>query len=117
MKLSTQKNLHKLCMVSGQVRFLPGAQITNWYNNLEGFEMKQDNFSDKRFAYFIMEHITNDKGQFIPCYAFENESGYYKTDWHWGKDLEIAMQCAKEKNNRLELTEDDVNEIILSSNC
>jgi hypothetical protein len=68
-----------------------------------------------RTAYFVSESITNDKGEFVPCIATENKSGYNLTDWSWGKDFGVAQQCAIDKNTRLGITQEDADRIVLSS--
>jgi hypothetical protein len=62
-----------------------------------------------------METEVDENGEYIPCIVKENESGFYRTDWHWGKDIELARECAKQKNEALELSEKDVEQIIMSS--
>ena len=71
--------------------------------------------TDTRKAYFILESQTNDKGEFRALVAVENESGYYKTDWFWGSNLDQAEEIAKEKNLAMGISRDDANLIILSS--
>lgn len=73
------------------------------------------NLENKRRAYFVLESITNDKGEFQVCIAVENVSGYYKTDWFWGNDFEVAEKIAKEKNEKLGITPSDEIEITLST--
>ena len=70
---------------------------------------------DTRKAYFILESQTNDKGEFRALVAVENESGYYKTDWFWGSNLDQAEEIAREKNLAMGISSDDANLIILSS--
>ncbi len=70
---------------------------------------------DQRICYAIPETVINEKGEYIPCIVKEGESGYFKTDWSWGKDLKLAQQCADEKNKALEHTPEDVAIIIASS--
>ncbi len=68
-----------------------------------------------RVCYYIMETEVDEKGEYIPCIVEENKGGFHRTDWRWGKDIKIARQCAKEKNEALELTNEDVDKIICSS--
>lgn len=68
-----------------------------------------------RTVYFILESQTNEKGEYRALVAVENESGYYKTDWFWGDELEIAEKIAREKNEKLGISEDEAFKIILSS--
>lgn len=46
----------------------------------------------------------NDKGEYIALIAVEGERGFYKTDWYWGKDFNLAQECADERNARLGLS-------------
>ncbi len=62
-----------------------------------------------------METEVDGNGEYIPCIVKENEPGFYRTDWRWGKDIQLARKCAKKKNMALELTEEDVDKIIASS--
>ena len=45
----------------------------------------------------------------------EGETGYYPTNWQWGKDLKIAKKCADDYNKNLGLTDKEVQEIIIQS--
>jgi len=51
----------------------------------------------------------------VPVIVKEGVKGYFKTDWQWGKDLEIAEKCAKDKNEMLGLTQQEVDELIIQS--
>jgi len=68
-----------------------------------------------RTAYFILESQTNAEGEYRALIAVENESGYYKTDWFWGSDLENAEQIAREKNEMMGISRKDANLIVLST--
>lgn len=68
-----------------------------------------------RVAYFVLESQTNAEGEYRALVAEENESGYYLTDWFWGKDLEIAEKIAREKNEKMGISEDEAYKILLSS--
>lgn len=65
--------------------------------------------------YYVSESITNENGEIIPVIIKEGEKGYYKTDWLWGKDIKIAEECAREKNEKLGLSSKEVDRIILQS--
>ena len=56
---------------------------------------------EARRVYFINQLERAEDGGYIPCIAVEGESGYYRTDWNWGSDLNIAEQIADEKNEAL----------------
>ncbi len=71
--------------------------------------------SDKRRCYFIQHTVKDEKGNYIPCIAIEGESGFYKTDWQWGNDYELANDTAKLMNSKLGISEQDALEIVLSS--
>jgi hypothetical protein len=59
---------------------------------------------NKRTVYFINELERATDGGYIPCIAVEGEKGYYKTDWNWGPDFNLANQIADEKNAALGFT-------------
>ena len=71
--------------------------------------------SNQRMVYFIQETVRTSEGGYIPCIAKEGETGYYPTDWDWGTDLELAEQCAKKKNERMGISEDEAFKIILGT--
>ena len=79
--------------------------------------MKKGNFkttqTGNRRCYFILGSQTNEKGEFRALIAVENESGYYKTDWFWGSDLDQAEEIAREKNLAMGITEEETRKIIL----
>jgi len=66
-------------------------------------------------CYFIQETVKDKDGGYIPCIAVENERGYYKTDWNWGDNLELARQCADDKNNAMGISPREAYLIVLSS--
>lgn len=68
-----------------------------------------------RTAYFILESQQNEQGEFRALIAVENESGYYKTDWFWGKILSNAEEIAREKNLAMGISREDANVIVLST--
>ena len=70
---------------------------------------------EKRTAYFIQDTVKTTSGEFIPCIAVEGEKGYNRTNWSWGKDKALAERCAKEKNERLGHTVEDVSTIVCST--
>lgn len=51
-----------------------------------------------RKVYFIMETERTEAGEFIPCIAVEGEKGFYRTDWAWGSDPEVAQEIVDKKN-------------------
>lgn len=66
-------------------------------------------------AYFIMESVKNSEGELIPCIATENESGYHRTDWLWGKDIDKAEEIADMKNLAMGISRKEAARIVLSS--
>lgn len=72
---------------------------------------------DKRMCYFVMETVTDENGNYIPCIAVEGERGYHKTDWQWGKDLELASACADDMNEKMGISKRDAMMIQLSTMC
>lgn len=68
-----------------------------------------------RTAYFLLESQTNDNGEFRALIAVENEDGYYKTDWFWGKDLAVAEKIAQEKNEMMGISRDEAFKIVGST--
>lgn len=77
------------------------------------FDMVQP--KSQRMVYFIQPTLVTEDGQYIPCIAKENESGYYKTDWAWGSNLEEAEKLAAQKNASLGISEKEAMKIVLSS--
>ena len=79
--------------------------------------------SGKRWAYVIVVEQTDKEGNYIPCIAVENESGYYpmtgrgahSAPWKWGKDYETACQIAEEMNAKMGLSEEEAYKIVVSS--
>lgn len=57
-----------------------------------------------RIAFFVLPTRVDSNGEYIALIAVEGEKGFYQTDWHWGKDLKLAEECAEERNARLGLT-------------
>lgn len=52
-------------------------------------------------VYFISDFTKTPEGEFIPCIAVYGESGYYKTDWAWGSDKDMAQEICNEINERM----------------
>lgn len=70
--------------------------------------------SNPRRCYYILESV--DKGEDIfPSIVVEGEEGHYPTDWNWGKDMDQAKKCAAELNEELGLSQEDVDNIVMSS--
>jgi hypothetical protein len=71
--------------------------------------------SEKRKAFFVSEIRTNDHGEYIALIAVEGESGFYVTDWCWGKDFKVAQDIADERNARLGLSKKEAAVIVCST--
>lgn len=69
----------------------------------------------KRSAYFVIESQQNEEGEFYALIAVEGESGYYKTTWLWGKDIDKAEEVARFKNKAMGISRKEANLIVLSS--
>ena len=69
----------------------------------------------KRFAYFVSEMEKDENGEFIALYANEEEKGYRKTDWRWGKDIDLAEKAAARKNSLMGITTDEAHRIVVST--
>jgi hypothetical protein len=63
-------------------------------------EIKPPNF-EPRAVYFVMETQTNDEGEYQALIAKEGKTGYFLTDWYWGKDFKVATEIANKKNAEL----------------
>ena len=72
-------------------------------------------FEGKRIAYFVLDTERTKEGAFIVCVAVEGEAGFYKMDWAWHCSSAKAKAETVLMNDRLGLTEEDVNEIIIST--
>jgi len=70
-----------------------------------------DNASSNDLVVFVMETAVDEDGQIIPCIAKRGETGYWKTDWRWGKDWELARRLCDERNERAGFTEREVLQI------
>ncbi len=57
--------------------------------------------AEKKMVYFISQLDRAEDGGYIPCIAVEGETGYHRTDWNWGTDLELAERFAEERNSIL----------------
>lgn len=68
-----------------------------------------------RRAYFINELVRAEDGGFIPCIAEEGEKGFWRTDWNWGSDQNLAEQIAAQKNAAMGISEQDAIRIVFSS--
>lgn len=66
-------------------------------------------------VYVILETVRDTDGGYIPCIVKDGETGYYKTDWNWGTDLDIAEELADEKNEAMGFSAEEVDRIVMDS--
>jgi hypothetical protein len=72
-------------------------------------------FKGRRMAYFVRDTERTKEGAFIVCVAVEDEPGYFKLDWGWHCSSARAKAETVLLNDKLGLTEEEVNEIIIST--
>ena len=75
----------------------------------------ETSFKGKRIAYFVLDTEQTKEGAFVVCVAVEGEPGYFKVDWGWHCSFTRAKAEAVLMNDALGLTEEEVNEIIIST--
>ena len=63
----------------------------------------------------IIESVTTETGEYIPCVAEDGVSGYYRTEWKWGKDFAAAQKHARQLNERMGISEQEETRLILQS--
>ena len=76
----------------------------------------------RRTCIFVSETMLTKDG-YIPSVVTEDEPGHapltgngdFARPWYWGHDIVEARRLAREYNEQLGLSEDDVQAIILSS--
>lgn len=71
--------------------------------------------TERRICYFVMESQQNEKGELRALIAVEGERGYYKTDWFWGDDVDVAEEIARKKNEAMGISKDEAIKIVLST--
>ena len=71
-------------------------------------------FKGRRIAYFVLNTERKDCA-FVVCVAIEGEPGFYKMDWGWHCSFTKAKAETALMNKKLGLTEEEVNEIIIST--
>jgi|SRR5579859_31652 len=74
-----------------------------------------DDLRSGDLAIFVMQTERADDGQYIACIARRDEPGFYRTDWRFGTDWDIAREIAREKNARMGLNEREAEVIQLST--
>jgi hypothetical protein len=108
----------------------PYTEVTS---NEEGFveweltkttpDAEEDPKPSGRFCYTILDSSRAEDGQYIPVAVYEGKPGYYPmtgsdelaAPWKWGNDYNKALKTAKEMNERMGLSEEEVDNIIASS--
>jgi hypothetical protein len=78
-------------------------------------EFAATDFKDRRIAYFVLDIERTEEGAYIMCVAVEGEPGFYKMDWGWHCGFTKAKTETALMNKKLGLTEEEVNEIIIST--
>ena len=76
---------------------------------------KKEVLLHRRKAYFINPVVKTESGAFIPCFAIEDESGYYETKWEWDTTLKKAQELVQRINDRLGISAEGAEHIVLSS--
>ena len=66
-------------------------------------------------AYAILPTLKADNGEFIPIIVKEGETGYYKTDWTWGKDIDEAEKFARAKNRAMGISDATAQRLVIAS--
>ena len=70
--------------------------------------------SEQRTVFFIQETV-KENGQYVPCIAEEGSKGYYKTDWLWGSDKEMADKMCDERNEKSGISKEEAMKIVARS--
>ena len=71
--------------------------------------------SEKVVVTFIQETVKAEDGGYIPCFAVKGETGFYRSDWNWGADKEIAQKLCDERNEVMGLTKKEAMLIQIST--
>jgi len=71
--------------------------------------------SDQKIAYVIIDTERTEDGQYIPCIVKEGETGYWKTDWAWGRDKAQAEEIAKQQNAKMGISNEEAMRLVLQS--
>ena len=74
-----------------------------------------DAFKGRRIAYFVLGTERTKDGAFIVCVAIEGDAGFYKMDLEWKCSFTKAKAQAMEMNVKIGLTQEEAEEIILST--
>lgn len=70
--------------------------------------------------YFLDPFQVGDENGYVPRIARlqthpegKKTIEYFKTDWHWGENKDVARRCVQDKNKALGLTEAEMDEVSL----
>jgi len=66
-------------------------------------------------AVLFIQDTVKENGEYIACIAKDGGSGYYKTDWAFGKDKEQAQAICDERNIEQGFSKEDALKIVLST--
>ena len=78
-------------------------------------DFAKEAFKGRRIAYFVLGTEKTPDGAYTVCVAIENEAGFYKLDWGWHCSLAKAKAETQQMNDKLGLTEEEVNSIVIST--
>ena len=73
------------------------------------------NLDNKKLVCMVQHTVKTDSGEYLCCIVKEGEKGYFKTDWAWGNNFELAQHITDERNQKMGYTEEEVQTIILQS--
>ena len=74
--------------------------------------------------YICTSSVDEETGEYVPVLVIRDQPGYSPmagdpekgtTGWKWGKDLKIAQGLARKQNERIGITLEQENEILISS--
>ena len=83
--------------------------------NKDDFVCLIRDIENKKICYTILESETNLAWNFLACIVIEGETGYYKTNWDWGSDRDIADATAKARNSAMGISEEEARKMVLKS--
>jgi len=69
----------------------------------------------KGMVLFVMQTVTNDKGEYQACLAIEGERGYRLTDWFFGTDYGEAEAECDRRNLVMGYNKQEATNIVLST--
>jgi len=78
-------------------------------------DVVRDAFKGERIAYFVLDTERTEDGAYILCVANHGVPGFCKMEMGMSGTYKAAKERVKQLNKELGLTDDDVNEIIIST--